>query len=52
MTGVGEGAGITTKALEVMKDLPLWLLIGLSIAAGLLLFFPAFAPFERNEYSC
>jgi hypothetical protein len=43
MTGLGEGAGITTKTLEVLKDLPLWLLIGLAVASGLLLFFPPIA---------
>jgi hypothetical protein len=43
MTGVGEGAGIATKALEVVKDLPLWLLTGLAISAGVLLFLPAVA---------
>jgi hypothetical protein len=43
MTGVGEGAGITTRTLEVLKDLPLWLFIGLAVACGLLLFFPAIA---------
>jgi hypothetical protein len=44
MTGVGEGAGIATKALEVVKDLPLWLLTGLAVSAGILLFLPAVAP--------
>ena len=43
MTGVGEGAGITTRTLEVLKDLPLWLLVGLAVASGLLLFLPAIA---------
>ena len=44
MTGVGEGAGIATKALEVVKDLPLWLLTGLAVSAGILLFLPGVAP--------
>ena len=42
MTGVGEGAGTTAKVLEVLKDLPLWLLSGLAVSAVLLLI-PIFA---------
>jgi hypothetical protein len=37
MTGVEQGAGAATKALEVVKELPLWLLVGLAISAGVLL---------------
>src|SRR5258708_2929482 len=44
MTGVGEGAGATAKVLEVVKDLPLWLLTGLALSAGGLLWVPWFAP--------
>ncbi len=40
MTGVGEGAGATARVLEVLKDLPLWVLIGLAGSAALLLFVP------------
>src|SRR5277367_2759449 len=43
MTGVGESAGTTAKLLEVLKDLPLWLLSGLAISAGVLLLIPTFA---------
>jgi hypothetical protein len=43
MAAVGEGAGATAKVLEVLKDLPLWLLAGIAGAAGLLLFVPTFA---------
>src|ERR1019366_153549 len=40
---VSESAGAATKALEILKDLPLWLLTGLAVACGVLLFFPAIA---------
>src|SRR2546426_5971896 len=43
MTEEGKGAEKTTKMREVRKALPLWLLIGLAVASGLLLFFPAIA---------
>jgi hypothetical protein len=43
MTGLGEGAGITTKMLEGLKDLPLWLLGGLAVASAVLLSFPSIA---------
>jgi hypothetical protein len=43
MTGVQEGAGTAAKVLEVLKDLPLWLLFGLTISAGTLLFVPSIA---------
>ena len=43
MTGVEEGAGVTTRMLEVLKDLPLWLLSGLAVAAGVLLVIPKIA---------
>src|SRR5215467_12267725 len=37
MTGVGESAGSTAKILEVLKDIPLWLLTGLALSASVLL---------------
>ena len=40
---IRESAGITAKVLEVLKDLPLWLLIGLALSCGFLLFVPAIA---------
>lgn len=43
MTGVGESAGTAAKVLEVLKDVPLWLLSGLSVSAGVLLWIPALA---------
>ncbi len=43
MTGVEQTAGTATRILEVLKDLPLWLLTGLAASAGLLLCFPPFA---------
>jgi hypothetical protein len=43
MTGVEQTAGIATKIIEVLKDLPLWLLIGLAASAGVLLWIPPFA---------
>jgi hypothetical protein len=43
MAAVGESAGATARILEVLKDLPLWLLAGIAGAAGLLLFVPTFA---------
>lgn len=43
MTGVRESAGTTTKLLEVLRDLPLWLMSGLAVSAGVLLFIPALA---------
>jgi hypothetical protein len=44
MTGVEQGAGAATKALEVLKDIPLWLLSGLAISAGILLWIPGLLP--------
>src|SRR5919108_3321466 len=41
---VEQSAGAATKALEVLKDLPLWLLSGLSVAAGVLLWIPGLLP--------
>ncbi len=43
MTGVEQSAGAATKALEILKDLPLWLMAGLAIAAGALVWVPCFA---------
>jgi hypothetical protein len=43
MPGAGESVGTTAKVLEVLKDLPLWLLTGLAVSAGVLLLIPAFA---------
>jgi hypothetical protein len=43
MSGVEPNVGAATKALEVLKDLPLWLLAGLAVAAGTLLWAPWFA---------
>jgi hypothetical protein len=44
MTGIEQSAGAATKALEVLKDIPLWLLSGLAISAGVLLWVPALLP--------
>jgi len=41
---VEQGAGAATKALEVLKDVPLWLLSGLAVAAGVLLWIPGLVP--------
>jgi hypothetical protein len=41
MTGVGESAGAAAKVMEVLKDLPLWLFVGLAASAGVLLWVPA-----------
>jgi hypothetical protein len=41
---VERSAGAATKALEVLKDIPLWLLSGLAVAAGLLLWIPGLFP--------
>src|SRR5262249_21438974 len=38
-----QTTGTATKILEVLKDLPLWLLIGLAASAGVLLWIPPFA---------
>ncbi|HXM92817.1 MAG TPA: hypothetical protein VOA64_00960 [Candidatus Dormibacteraeota bacterium] len=43
MTGAEQTARIATKIIEVLKDLPLWLLIGLAASAGVLLWIPPFA---------
>jgi hypothetical protein len=43
MIGVEQTAGIGTKIIEVLKDLPLWLLTGLAASAGVLLWVPSFA---------
>jgi hypothetical protein len=40
MTGMGEGVASAAKGLQVIKDLPLWVLAGLAIAALALLFVP------------
>jgi hypothetical protein len=41
---VEQSAGAATKALEVLKDVPLWLLSGLAVAAGFLLWIPGLVP--------
>jgi hypothetical protein len=41
---VEQGAGAATKALAVLKDVPLWLLGGLAVAAGILLWIPGLVP--------
>jgi hypothetical protein len=41
---VEQSAGAATKALEVLKDVPLWLLSGLAVAAGILLRIPGLIP--------
>lgn len=41
---VEQSAGAATKALDVLKDLPLWLLSGLAVAAGVLLWIPGLLP--------
>jgi hypothetical protein len=41
MSGVEETAGATAKTLEVLKDLPLWLLAGLAISAAVLVKVPS-----------
>lgn len=41
---VEQSAGAATKALELLKDLPLWLLSGLAVAAGVLLWIPGILP--------
>jgi hypothetical protein len=43
MTGIGEGAASAAKGLEVIKDLPLWVFLGLTISALALLFAPGIA---------
>ncbi|HKW61037.1 MAG TPA: hypothetical protein VJN89_00710 [Candidatus Acidoferrum sp.] len=43
MNGVEPTAGAATKILEVLKDLPLWLLGGLAASAGVLLHISPFA---------
>ena len=43
MTGVGESAGAAAKLVEVFKELPLWVFMGLAASAGVLLWVPAIA---------
>lgn len=43
MTGVEQTAGAAAKIVEVLKDLPLWLLSGLAASAGVLVWIPSFA---------
>ncbi len=43
MTAVEKTAGTATKVLEVLKDLPLWLLTGLATSGGVLLWVPSLA---------
>jgi hypothetical protein len=43
MTGAEQTIGSATKIIEVLKDLPLWLLIGLTASGGVLLWVPFFA---------
>lgn len=44
MTGIGEGTASAAKGLKVIKDLPLWVLVGLTIAGSILIFAPGIAP--------
>lgn len=44
MTGIGEGTASAAKGLEIIKDLPLWVLAGLTIAGSVLIFAPGIAP--------
>jgi hypothetical protein len=41
---VEQSAGAAAKALEVLKDVPLWLLGGLAVAAGVLMWMPGLVP--------
>jgi len=43
MAGPDQTAGIATKIIEALKDLPLWLLTGFAASAGVLLWVPSFA---------
>jgi len=47
---VEQSAGAATKALEVLKDVPLWLLSGLAVAAGLLLWIPGLVPLAIHAW--
>lgn len=47
---VEQSAGAATKALEVLKDVPLWLLSGLAAAAGLLLWIPGLVPLALRPW--
>lgn len=40
MSEVGDGSNAASKALDTLKDMPLWLFIGLAMAANFLLFAP------------
>lgn len=53
---VEQSAGAATKALEVLKDVPLWLLSGLAISARVLLRIPVlgrsrFVPGRRRFHA-
>lgn len=47
---VEQSAGAATKALEVLKDLPLWLLSGLAVAVGVLLWIPELLPLALRPW--
>jgi hypothetical protein len=44
MTGIGEGTASAANGLKVIKDLPLWVLVGLPIAGSVLIFANRIAP--------
>lgn len=47
---VEQSAGAATKALEILKDLPLWLLCGFAVAAGVLLWIPGLLPLALRPW--
>ena len=47
---VEQSAGAAAKALEVLKDIPLWLLSGLSISAAILLAIPGLIPLPARPW--
>lgn len=48
MTGVEQTAGAAARTLEVLKDVSLWLLTGLALAAGVLVWVPPFAAYLQS----
>jgi hypothetical protein len=46
----GEGVGHGIRFLEVVKDLPLWLLTSVALALGLFLFVPQFSVDLEKAY--
>lgn len=50
MTTVREGADAASRAVNIIKDLPLWILVGFAVTTDVLLFVPAIASEMPKPY--